>query len=211
MISRRFAVIALVVAAASAAMSACQKVPLLAPSGSKIVLTAAATTLPSNGSTDIIASVLEASGTPPQNGTLVTFTTTLGTIQPAEATTQGGRAIVKFVAGPTSGTATITASSGGATVGADGAVKIAVGSAGVDNVALSASPSNVSSAGGTVTLTAVANDVNGNRIVGVPVAFSATAGQLGAATVLTDNSGVATTTLFTTRQSEVTAAIGRLV
>src|SRR5438034_2735957 len=64
---------------------ACQKVPLLAPTGSSINLTATATTLPINGSADLIAQVLESGGTPPQNGTLVTFTTPPGTVQPAAA------------------------------------------------------------------------------------------------------------------------------
>src|SRR5438445_5991951 len=86
---------------------ACQKVPLLAPSGSTITLTAAATALPLNGSAQIIAQLLEAGGTPPQDGTLVVFTTSLGSIQPAEAQTSGGRVTVTFNAGPASGTATI--------------------------------------------------------------------------------------------------------
>src|SRR5438094_2865266 len=51
--------------------TACNKVPLLAPTGSSITLTASATVLPVNGTTQLIAQVLEAAGTPPQNGTLV--------------------------------------------------------------------------------------------------------------------------------------------
>src|SRR5215216_4417827 len=92
----------------------CQKVPLLAPSGSTITLIASSTALPLNGTTDIIAQVIEPSGTPPHSGTRVTFTTNLGTIQPAEAETDiSGRVVVKFIAGAGSGTATITAISGG--------------------------------------------------------------------------------------------------
>jgi len=59
---------------------ACQKVPLLAPSGSTITLTSSATALPVNGSTQIIAQLIEPSGTPPHSGTRVSFTTTLGTV-----------------------------------------------------------------------------------------------------------------------------------
>src|SRR5258707_547926 len=84
--------------------TACQKVPLLAPSGSNIQLTPGATALPANGSTGIIAQVIEASGTPPHSGTLVTFTTNLGSLQPSEAETDlSGRVTVKFLAGGTSG------------------------------------------------------------------------------------------------------------
>src|SRR5438093_976215 len=93
----------------------CEKVPLLAPSTSSITLTATATALPLNGTTDLIAQVLEQAGTPPHSGTHVIFTTTLGSVQPPEAETDlSGRVVVKFLAGTASGTATIVASSGGA-------------------------------------------------------------------------------------------------
>ena len=92
------------------AASACEKVPLLAPSGSIITLQTTATALPVNGSTDIIAQLVEPSGTPPQRGTLVSFTTTLGSIEPSRAETDvSGRVVVKFLAGSGSGTATISA------------------------------------------------------------------------------------------------------
>jgi len=61
---------------------ACQRVALLAPSGSTITLTTLATTLPLSGTTSLIAQVIEPAGTPPQRGTLVTFTTSLGTVDP---------------------------------------------------------------------------------------------------------------------------------
>src|SRR5712692_867632 len=74
--------------------SACQKVALLAPSGSTITLTAGSTALPANGTTDIIAQVIRASGTVPHSGTRVTFTTNLGTIEPSEAETDiAGRVV----------------------------------------------------------------------------------------------------------------------
>ncbi|PYR25687.1 MAG: hypothetical protein DMF92_20075, partial [Acidobacteria bacterium] len=86
----------------------CEKVPLLAPSTSSITLTATATALPLNGTTDLIAQVLEQAGTPPHSGTHVIFTTTLGSVQPPEAETDlSGRVVVKFLAGTASGTATI--------------------------------------------------------------------------------------------------------
>ena len=77
-----------VLAGLSLTIGACQKVPLLAPSGSTITLTAASTALSVNGTTDIIAQVIEAAGTPPQDGTVVIFTTTLGSIEPSEARTE---------------------------------------------------------------------------------------------------------------------------
>src|SRR5260221_14361155 len=110
--------------------AACQKVPLLAPTGSTIILTASATALPTNATADLTAQVLEASANPPHSGTLITFTTTLGAIEPSEARTDiNGRVIVKFSSGLANGTATIVASSGGATTGTAGAAKIAIGTA----------------------------------------------------------------------------------
>src|SRR5688500_11443093 len=116
-------------------VSGCDKVPLLAPNGSVITLFPTSTTIPLNGSTEIVATVIEngvtatpptppanggaatpgastgspGAGTPVQNGTLVSFTTTLGKIEPSEARTHNGQVSVRFITGSASGTATITA------------------------------------------------------------------------------------------------------
>ena len=79
-----------------------------------------------------------------------------------------GRIIVNFLAGSSNGTATITASSGGATTGLTGAVKISVGTAAVGRVNVSATPSSVSAFGGSTTITANVVDVNGNALIGAP-------------------------------------------
>src|SRR5687768_3868943 len=79
---------------------ACQRVPLLAPTGSTITLTTATSALSANGTTEIIAQVLEAAGTPPHTGTHIIFTTTLGRVEPSDATTDiNGRAVVTYIAG----------------------------------------------------------------------------------------------------------------
>jgi hypothetical protein len=105
----------LAVVIASLALSSCEKVPLTAPTGSSITLTTATTAIPANGSATIIAQVMESSGTPPHSGTRVTFTTTLGSFDQIDASTDaGGRAVVTFRAGGASGIATIAAASGGA-------------------------------------------------------------------------------------------------
>jgi hypothetical protein len=172
-------------------------------------LTAAINALGTNGTTDLIAQVLEASGTPPHSGTLVTFTTTLGTIEPAEARTDvGGRVVVKFHAGTANGTATIVATSGGATTGSDGAVKIAIGTAAVGNVGLTANPNPISANGGVATIIAFVRDVNGNPLVAAPVNFSTSAGSLSNAFVNTDQSGLAQTQLTTSVTATVTATVG---
>lgn len=193
----------------AAIAGSCEKVPLLAPSGSTITLTASTNAMPANGTADIIAQVLEPAGTPPHSGTHVIFTTTLGSMQPSEATTDiNGRVAVKFMAGGANGTATITASSGGATTGTNGAVKIAVGTAAVGRITLSANPATITCGGGTAVIIANVVDTNGNPLVGVPVNFSTTGGSLASSLVMTDANGNATTSLTTAVEATVTANVG---
>src|SRR4051812_24858175 len=113
------ALLALIVGVAS-----CDKVPLLAPTGSAITLTAPTTMLPLGGTTEITAFVSESSGTPVQNGTTVRFTSTLGTVTPADTQTRNGFATATFTAGNQSGIAQITATSGA--IGSGGATPTTV-------------------------------------------------------------------------------------
>src|SRR5437762_3340071 len=220
MLSRNYRApaLALLLVSAAALTVACQKVPLLAPTGSSITLTPSANALPINGSTDIIAQVIRASGSPPHEGTHISFTTTLGTIQPSEADTDiNGRAVVKFVASGGSGTATITASSGGVGVAAANVVRIQVGAAAVGAISVSASPAALPSTGGTTTINAVVSDTSGNVLAGVPVTFAIDTGTTGTATgngalsatvVGTDANGRASAQLSTSRTTTVSASAG---
>src|SRR4051812_46731826 len=184
---RRAAALVVLITGSALLSVACEKVPLLAPTGSTITLTALSTALPSNGSTTIIAQVIEAGGTPPHSGTLVTFTTNLGSIQPSEAETDlSGRVTVRYAAGAASGTATITAISGGVSASGTNAVKILVGSAAVGRVNMGANPTLVPTQGGSSVITASVIDVNGNPLPNAPVSFSTTGGTLADAAVNTD-------------------------
>src|SRR5215475_247943 len=205
-----------VLAGISLSIGACQKVPLLAPTGSTITVTAGSTALSVNGTTDITAMVLESAGTAPQDGTLVTFTTTLGSIQPSEARTNGGRVTVKFNAGTANGTAVITATSGGAGSAnagtangtATNVARIAVGTAAVGSVRVSANPTLLPTTGGLSTIAGTVIDINGNPLTSAPVTFSTTAGTLEQVAVSTDANGVATAVLRTTTAATVTVAVG---
>src|ERR1044071_2412188 len=116
---RRLATLVLTPAALFLIETACNRVPLLAPPGSTLTLTPPSTVLPVSGRATIPAQVVENAGTAPQAGTHVTFTTSLGTIEPSDASTDtSGRASVTF-ASTSSGTASITAISGSATTGAN--------------------------------------------------------------------------------------------
>src|SRR5436190_2120577 len=158
--------------------AACQKVPLLAPSGSTIVLTASQTAVSSAGTAQLIAQLLEPAGTPPHSGTHVIFTTSLGTNEPTEVETDvNGQAKATFRAGGANGTATITASSGGASASGNNAIRIAVGTAGVGKVIVSANPTIIPAQGGSAVITALVSDINGNPLPSAQVAFSTTAGS----------------------------------
>ena len=218
--------------------SSCDKVPLLAPTGTVITLFSGASTVPVDGNVEIIATVIEngvatassgsgtsgtgttgtgttgttgttttttaGAGTPVQNGTLVSFTTTIGRIEPAEARTTNGQVRVRFIPGGQSGTATITAFSGGAS----GKIEnLLVGTAAAERVIVTASPQTLSASGGATVISARVENTAGLGVTGVPVNFTSDAGTLSAATATTDANGVASVTLNTTRKSTVTANV----
>jgi adhesin/invasin len=203
---------------------ACDTVPLTAPTGSSVTISTASSVVPTGGTTEVTAFVLEGSGTAAQNGTSVRFTTNLGRMEPIEAQTKNGYATSTFVAGDVSGVADVTASSGGIGAGTSGgtgtdgnatattsgsnSVKITVGAAASETVVLNASRSTVPQGGGTVTLIASVLDINGNRLRNAPINFSTTAGTLSATVATTDVNGEARVELTTNREATVTARAG---
>ena len=206
----------------SAWLGSCDKVPLLAPSGTTIRLFTNAQVLPLNGSAQISASVQETGGWPVQNGTVVTFTTSLGSVTPSEATTTDGKVTVIFNAGSLSGTAVINAFSGSsattsstttgtgttASTTTGTGVSILVGAAAATTVVATASPSSVSQLGGTATITASVLDASNNGLAGVPVVFTTDQGSLSPVSATTNASGNATTTLTTNQTATVTITAG---
>jgi len=198
-------------------VSSCDKMPLVAPTGTAITLVATSSTLPVNGATDIIAVLIEGAlqggtetttsagaGTPVHNGTVVTFTTNLGRLEPGEAKTLSGRATVRLVADGRSGTATVTAFSGGATQ----TLEISIGAAAAERLAVTASPQSLPGTGGSTTVSARVEDAQGNGIAGIPVSFSTSRGTLSQTNNVSNAAGVATTTLTTTQEAVVTASAG---
>jgi hypothetical protein len=200
--------------------AACNRMPLLAPSGSAIRLVASATALSADGATDITAVVIEGgqsaespdetgsviagAGTPVHDGTLVYFLTSIGRVEPSEARTKGGRATVRLFADGRAGTATVTAMYGGAV----STIEVDIGAATATRIALSASPQGLPSGGGTSIISARVEDQQGNGISGVVVTFSTTRGTLNPATAVTNAQGLAQTTLTTTGEATVTATSG---
>src|SRR5690606_7236574 len=201
---------------AALAVASCDKMPLVAPSGSTLTLIATSNVVPLDGATEIVAIVTEgtltggeengttAGGTPVHNGTVVTFTTTIGRIEPAEALTTAGRATARLIGDGRSGTALVTAFSGSATQ----SLEILVGAAAADFIAVTASPQSVPGTGGSSTITARVEDFDGNILAGVPVTFTTSAGTLSVTNATTNASGIATTVLSTTEEAIVTVTAG---
>jgi hypothetical protein len=199
-------------------LSSCDSAPLLAPTQSTIFLTSSATRAPLNSQVEILATVQENSGNAVQDGTLVTFTSTLGTLSPRDATTVRGVARTTLLTGTTSGTATINAASGNArtsggstsngntTAGTN--VQILVGAAAASRISVVARPGAVSGSGGSTEIVASVADEAGNAVPGVGVSFSTDQGTLSASTANTDANGDARTTLTTNQQAVVTARVG---
>lgn len=195
-----------VLAFVAVAVSGCDKVPLVAPSDTTITLFSNTQVLPLNGTAEVTASVIQSGGNPVHNGTVVSFTTSLGRIEPAEATTTNGKVTVKLIVGSQSGTAEVSAYSGSNSAGTK--LSIAVGAAAAASVVVSASPSTVSSAGSSADIMASVLDASGNLLPGVPVSFSTTAGSLTQSNAVTDANGRATTSLWSSATATVTATAG---
>ena len=204
-----------------ALIASCSTVPLLAPTDSVITLIPEANSVSLNSQVSIIATVIlngvasggtgtgvstgrPGSGNPVQNGTQVTFTTTLGQIQPSSASTHDGQVQVTLVTGNASGTATITAYSGGTSA----QTTLQVGTAAVKTITLSASPQTLPASGGASQIVANVADAGGSPIGGVPVIFTTDHGTVSPTSATTDGNGNATTVLSTTATAMVTATAG---
>ena len=95
-----------------ASLADCDRPPLFAPTGSTIILVAERPVIVLGEETLVTATVIEPANTPVQDGTSVTFSTNLGSLDPQEATTQDGHVSVRLIAGDVVGVASVTAFSG---------------------------------------------------------------------------------------------------
>jgi len=175
----------LIVGVALAALNvSCGDVPLTAPAGSTVSLIANPPFIVANGGVSVVtAVVVEPVGTFVPDGTEVFFFTDLGTIEGSRQT-KDGVARVNFVAGTLSGTANISAISGGpGTGGGEGgtssgtgnaSVTVVIGSARPARLLVSADPPAMRSNGASQ-LRANVFDENGNPVSSVPVIFTVSA------------------------------------
>ena len=174
--------------------AACDKIALTAPSNSSITLFSSLTTINLGGSAQITATVIEGGGTPVHDGTEVTFTTTIGTVDPVTLQTDDGKAIGHAAARERSPAPRSCARFPAAR--SRGRSKSSLARRRSSRVMLTANPSTVSATrGGVVTLSAFVIDEGNNPVPNVPVNFTTTAGTLAISRVTTDANGEARTVL----------------
>ncbi|HEY6321614.1 MAG TPA: hypothetical protein VJA16_08675 [Thermoanaerobaculia bacterium] len=186
-------------------VAGCGKANPVAPSGSTLTLRVNPTTITSpRGSATATATLIRPNGLP-DNGAQVQFTTTLGSFNPAAATTQSnGNAVSTLTGNGTPGTAEVTAFSGGV-MSSD---MVMFGGA-AKTIFLQAVPANLPASGGTAQLVALVRDDTGQPAAGVLVNFTTTVGRLSRLTDTTNGGGLATTNLViqasdVTNQTSVT-------
>jgi parallel beta-helix repeat protein len=169
-------------------------------------LTAAPATLPVGNSSTLTATATDQFGNPVADGTTISFTTSLGTLSSATATTSGGNASVTLNS-TLPGVATVTA-----TVGSLNATTLVTFTAGAPfTLMLTAVPATLP-VGNSSTLTATATDQFGNPVAdGTTISFTTSLGSISPVTATTVG-GVATATLSSTVAgiATVTATVNSL-
>jgi adhesin/invasin len=158
----------------------------------------------------ITATVKDAQNDPVPDGTIVKFTTSLGTIAPSSAATQDGAATATLRSGTTAATATVTVKVGALTQ----KVKVEFLDTTPAYLTISADPSQLPADGiSTSTITATVSDAQHNPVPdGTAVRFTTTLGVIGPGSVDTQG-GIATATLHsstTAGTAKVTVKVGTL-
>jgi subtilisin family serine protease len=168
--------------------------PITVTSGipARLYVTVTPQIVPVGGQSVVTATVVDEGGSAAPDGLTVAFTTTLGTVTPITATTQGGNAGTILSAGVVSGTALLQASAGGLTATVPVAI---VGAGGPFTLTLTADPAQLRVDGGPASLMATVVDGAGSRVAdGTVVAFTADRGLLSASEATTVG-GVASVSL----------------
>jgi hypothetical protein len=168
----------------------CAGALMTAPPGSTLTLTANPDAVPTNGGVSVLtAFVIEPAGTTVPDGTIVQFFTNLGRVEPAQAKTKDGAARANFISDGRSGTANVTAVSGGAaqpppspsgspspgpapiTAAATATTPIRVGGAQILRLIVTADPSRITESRSTHIFATVIDSV-GNPVQNIGVIFT---------------------------------------
>jgi len=179
---------------------------LYTSSSSTVTLMANPTMLPAGNASVLTATVINQFGNPVANGTVVSFTTSLGSISPVTATTIGG-VVTATLSSTIAGVATVTATVGSLSTTAQ--VTFTPGAP--FTLTLNAAPTTLP-VGNSSALTATATDQYGNPVMdGTAISFTTSLGALSNGAASTSG-GVVTATLSSTISgvATVTATLGSL-
>jgi PKD repeat protein len=192
----RRSTLALFLLPALSLFSGCDKSSPVAPEGTTLTINANPVTIPTNGTSTITVSGRKGNGLPLTEGTLIRFSTTIGSIDASVAADRDGIARATLRGDGRAGKAKVQA-----TTGAIEAVEteIEIGSPGA-SITLQADRSNLPESGGSILLQANVRDPQGQAQPQAQVNFSTPLGRLssGGGFVLTDGGGIARDTLSVT-------------
>jgi hypothetical protein len=146
----------------------------IAPSSAILTISANPSEVALDGISVLSISAVRTTGVPVNPGTEIVLTTTLGSVPRIVTTDDRGLALAHLTAGRQSGTATITAASGGASAVT---ATVEIGDS-PTSLNLTANPTRFSFSGGRVRLTLAVLDADGEPLSGVSVLFSSSAGRL---------------------------------
>jgi Invasin, domain 3 len=192
-------------------LAGCDKASPVAPSGTTLSVSANPSTVGLTGTSTITVIGRQPNGNPLNPGTEIIFSVDRGSIDPIAKIQSGGTATATFRADGRSGTAHVTAttggSSGGGTSGSGGStsatvdVQVGLSSGDKPTVVLSASPSSVP-VNGTSTITVIARNADGSPAsAGQPVILTTNLGTITPNRPVTQADGTATAKLNAGSQS----------
>lgn len=192
-------------------LSGCKKATLTAPEQSTLMVTVNPSIIPVGGTATVRVLAYKASGTTVADGTVIYFSTDMGSIDAKAETTDGIANAVFTSSDNLSGMATITVVSGNAQVTPD-PVTITIGTAtSLTALVLSANPQTLPQQGGNSTIRVTAYDESMNPLSGIQVVLTASpAGVLNSngSPLTTDDNGAAEDLLQTEETTTVTATSG---
>lgn len=152
----------------------CDKVSPTAPEGSVLTLSASPDRIASDGTSQITVVARKASGFPVNPGTTIHLSTSRGSLPASGQTNDDGVVGAVLRGNGDVGTATVKANAGAAE---EAMIEVQIGVQ-ASSVTLSADPTSVALAGGTVDLLALIRDDQGQPLGGVLVNFTTQLGTL---------------------------------
>ena len=200
---RPIGLLSLCAAVVLAAGCGVDKNSMVAPTNSVVNVGAATPLVVAGSATPLTINLAGADGAPVPDGTEVWITASRGELDQQKTRTRNGAATVTFRAPSESGPVQVVASS----ADVRGALDLAITSAPVARIALSANPAVLPPAGGETDVVATVHGPDGQLVAGAPVKFKVNSGTVTPDTATSDANGVARARLKASADTTVNASI----